>query len=631
MGFNTNTTNRLPAITPIGSKYIFDITDFPAPVSEIITLTPGNYIIANTVVLAGNSLRFDSVGEDLSIITLDKRQSTISSSSPATFLEVVNGRNINITDLGITLSATNAGFCDMNLTGNFTMERNTLTFTGGGLTSIGLMSKGGVIFIESVITGFRNGISFDDSQAMQIIGSLLVSDFVGTTQFIQIDKLGIAASFTDTGMIGGASQSLFNINPSINPTGTINISGVLNNGASSYFKSGTTGAITLFADASIGATAITSVTSGTAIPAGGNYARFNHAGTDVFVGQRVVTSTFTPEVTYNQTLIVTVTGAGFFEGDIESTGLPIAFTNDDAGSFLSNSVTVTSAAHPLGNLQSIAITDTINYNGGFIIYNALLTNTFQINAVFVTGETAGNWDTGSLDQTDPRLNVINSGNQISSMTLAQSNLSSQQTAVITTTTFTISTIVSNGSGGSTVTTTAAHGYSDRRGVEITGTSNSNFDGNQYLIFNASGSVFDITEPFAGPAVVAGSVDTGQSISEPVGGTAWVKNSSTERFTAVINGRLVHTGLQPFSGLFGYNASVQKSGGGTDVIEGSIFLNGKKQEESISVTENSTITTIAKSILATFQPGDFLDVAFANNSGTSNILVEAQSEITASKN
>jgi len=161
--------------------------------------------------------------------------------------------------------------------------------------------------------------------------------------------------------------------------------------------------------------------------------------------------------------------------------------------------------------------------------------------------------------------------------------------------------------------------------------NSNFDNNQYLIFNASGAVFDISEPFAGPAVVGGTVDTGQSISEPVDGTAWVRNASTERFTVSTTGRLFYTGIQPFSGAFSYNASVQKSGGGTDVIEGSLFINGKKRETSVSVTENSTITTIGKSILATFQPGDTLDVCFANNSGTSNVLVEAQSELTATKN
>lgn len=630
MGSRTNSTNRLAAITPIGSTYIFDISDFPAPISNIITLTPGNYIIANTVDLSGNTLKFDSVGEDLSIITLDIKRSSILCSSSATFLEVVNGRNIVMDDLAITLSGANVPFVDMNITGNFTMNFCSVNFTGGGTSSLGTMTKGGISFAQSTFMGFRNGISLDDPQALLIDGSFFVSDFLGVTQFFEIGKLAVAAGFTSTGIVGGANESIFNIDPTINPAGQVFISQFLNNGASTYFKAGLTGAITLFADASIGATAITSVTSGTSIPAGGNYARFNHAGTDVFVGQRVVNSTFTPEVTYNQTLIVTVTGAGFFEGNIESSDAPIAFTNDDTGSFLSNSVTVTSTGHPLGNLQPLAITDTVSYNGGFTIYNDQ-TNTFQINSAFFTGETVGNWDTGSLTQRDPRLDVQGNGDQIDSMVLAQGNLSTQQTSIITTTNFTISTIVSNGSGGSTVTTTAPHGYSDRRGIEIDATGNSNFDNNQYLIFNASGSVFDISEPFAGPAVVSGDVDTGQNVSEPVDGTAFVKNASTERFTITTTGRVFYTGLRPFSGSFGYNASVQKSGGGTDVIEGSIFLNGKKAEESISVTENSTITTIAKSILATFDPGDFLDVCFANNSGTSNILVEAQSEITASKN
>ena len=49
MGFNTNTTTRLPAITPIGTKFIFDLTALPAPASNVITLLPGNYIISDTI------------------------------------------------------------------------------------------------------------------------------------------------------------------------------------------------------------------------------------------------------------------------------------------------------------------------------------------------------------------------------------------------------------------------------------------------------------------------------------------------------------------------------------------------------------------------------------------------------
>jgi len=417
MGFNTNTTNRLPAITPIGTFFVFDISVLPAPSGNVIDLEPGNYIISETIDFGINTIRFDHVGEELSIRTIDKGRSKLTCSSTGTFLDVVNALNVNISNMDVTLSGAGAKFMNMvGVTNTFTPSAVTVSYTGGGTTEIGLIDGGTVNANGFVHRGFRNGLTLTNIQAVNYVASFLLSDFAGTGAIFTINNLGVAGGFNNTGIVAGASQSAFDIDPTINPALQLIIDQVQNQGLSTYFKAGMIKAITLFADASITATAITSVSSGTSIPAGGNYARFNHAGTDVFVGQRVVNSTFTPEVTYNQTLIVTVTGAGFFEGNIESTGAPIAFTSSDTGSYLSNSVTVTSAAHGFSALQTLLILKTIAYNAGYTIYNPL-TNTFQVNATFATGETSGELDTGSLTEKDSRLNVTDCGNQKDSLTV----------------------------------------------------------------------------------------------------------------------------------------------------------------------------------------------------------------------
>ena len=63
------------------------------------------------------------------------------------------------------------------------------------------------------------------------------------------------------------------------------------------------------------------------------------------------------------------------------------------------------------------IAGTVGYNAGYAIYNALA-NTFQINAVFDTGETTGTWDTGSLTENSKFITVSNNGDQRDSTTIA---------------------------------------------------------------------------------------------------------------------------------------------------------------------------------------------------------------------
>lgn len=439
MGFNTNTTNRLPAITPIGTTYVFDITMLPAPASNVITLLPGNYIIADTVDFGLNSLKFDSVGEDLSIQTIDNRLSKITSSTTGTFIDIVNARDVTLMGLGITLSGAGATFCNvLGIAGSLDFNTVNATFSGGGTKTIGVVDIGNILFDRFVVTGFTDGITLQNITSLSWKNFFLQSDFTGSGAIINLDKALLAASISNGGITAAGGQSLFDIDPAISPINQVIIEKVLSNGPASYFKSGATGAITLFQNNSV-SEAIDNVVSGTAIAGGGNYARFEVVGPLLSVGQKVTNTGFVTQTTYNKTGLITATNVtDWYEFDDEVTGLPVAFVADEpaAGTLTSDSVTVTSTAHGQSNGQTLAIINTIAYNAGYTIYNAL-TNTFDVNAVFVTGETTGDWDTGSLDETNKFLSVSDAGAQKDSKNIGSIvvNSNAAETVIGATSTF----------------------------------------------------------------------------------------------------------------------------------------------------------------------------------------------------
>lgn len=217
----------------------------------------------------------------------------------------------------------------------------------------------------------------------------------------------IAATVSENTITLKSDESLVSIDPDMGDDSRIIVNGVILLGDGALFDStGVNGAITVIADAAISATFVTSVTDSSGI------ARFNFTGPTVYVGQEVENSTFT-ETTYNGTHIIVATdGTTYYE-------TVVAHVSADTGSFLSNSITVTSTSHGQSNGQSMLITDTQEYNGGASIYNAL-TNTFQINRSFVVTET-GNWDTASLDHEDPRVNSTANPGFVNSSTTVEAS------------------------------------------------------------------------------------------------------------------------------------------------------------------------------------------------------------------
>ncbi len=95
-----------------------------------------------------------------------------------------------------------------------------------------------------------------------------------------------------------------------------------------------------------------------------------------------------------------VTGVSFVDlegGEFFETGLTGSITAfaDAGGGF----TTVTSATHGLSNGDTLLISGTTNYDGGFAV-SASTTNTFAIEIAFVADDATGSFDSGSKDQND---------------------------------------------------------------------------------------------------------------------------------------------------------------------------------------------------------------------------------------
>jgi hypothetical protein len=117
------------------------------------------------------------------------------------------------------------------------------------------------------------------------------------------------------------------------------------------------------------------------------------------VGELPIHTTFT-ETTYNtSTSVVTEVPSA----DTYKVG--ISYVSDDSGLFSTTTCQINDVAHGLLNGCCVSIFGTINFGGGYKIFN-VQTDTFEITL----GKT-GNWDTSSLNEQSPFVVATDNGDQ----------------------------------------------------------------------------------------------------------------------------------------------------------------------------------------------------------------------------
>jgi hypothetical protein len=371
---------------------IFTMDNFPAPVGGVITLPSGKYLIKDNLV---TSNRFAiGAGAQVTIQTDDEHYNTITYTGSETFITATDAVRVIFQRSTVLLTGNNATFIDMTgaANGALTWEHSAIIFTGTG-GRVGTVRNVLASTINDVFwQGFEYGYKIDVAQIAQFTQVRVTSSGVGSGAVFELDDgEGLFGSFNDVAATISASESLFDIRPCITTSVTIN--GVKSGDDGDFFLSGTTGPIASFTDVSTSPTAV-SVTND------GGDALFTATDHGLVAGELPVHASFS-ESSYNTTdLVVTeVPTASTYK-------IGIPYVSDGSGTFETTTCQVNDVAHGQPNGTCLSVFTTINFDGGYKIFNSQ-TDTFEITLgkAFPGSESTGNWDTSSLDQASPYVTV----------------------------------------------------------------------------------------------------------------------------------------------------------------------------------------------------------------------------------
>ena len=323
-------------------------------------------------------------------ITSDHENASIVSLSTGTFL---SGSASRVSMFNLTMAGGSTGtFTDLS---DATLNLTACIIAGWddlGSMNASFFGKGLAIF-DCQIADCDVGWNTTNCSIGMINTTIVLTGMTGPLFIVNPNTNDIILSLLVVGFLF-PTGSVIKVDPAISSSTrmTIASSNILS-GNLFDTTGGATGTFTVVADSSVASTGIDSVTDSSGV------ARFNFTvGPTMHINQEVVISGFVTNTSYNGTFLITATGAGFFEV------VTVAFGSDEAvGSFTSDSVTVTSTSHGLGNGQSLVIDSDLStdYDGGAITYQAA-TNNFRINRTF-TATQSGGWDTSPIDQTDERI------------------------------------------------------------------------------------------------------------------------------------------------------------------------------------------------------------------------------------
>jgi hypothetical protein len=373
---------------------IFSMSDFPAPVGGVITLTSGKYVIKKSV---STSDRFDiGAGAAVTMEIEDSRYQNLTYTGTGTLFTVNGAQSFTLLLTNFICTGAGSQFLDMQNTGVFSWQSGGLIMSGASAT-IGTISDTTTTAIRDILMfSYTNGIEIE--RPTNLILDEIIFQGAGSSSdaivkimgcLVSLARLSSNVIFTDSG------ESAFYIDPVICNSVAIDGTGLV--GAGDFFQPGTTGAITSFADNSTSATAAT-------VSDSGGQALFTSTAHGLVVGEGVDHTTFT-EASYNGSFVVTAVTANTYEVGLD-------FVSTDSGLFATTTTQVNSTAHGLANGQTLSVFDTINFgNGGYTIFNAQ-TNSFEITLgkAFPSTET-GTWDTGSLTEKSKYVHAADNGAQ----------------------------------------------------------------------------------------------------------------------------------------------------------------------------------------------------------------------------
>ncbi len=235
-------------------------------------------------------------------------------------------------------------------------------------------------------------------ETITITGTDLTTDADLGETFITIESDDVNTFMEFSGGVHAIrnGESVIMVDPYIGEGSIVQIlnTRINNEGTGTFFKQGITGTITAWADNS-STGSITGVV-------------------DNLNGTATVTTSVAHDLETFQKVVLSAMTISAYDGSFKIQSTPTTTTfiiildasaGTATGTWTTDSVTATTT-NTLSNGQTLLIAGTVAYNSGAKIYGASGIE-FSIDRVFVTPETVGTWNTGSLTGTDKRVRVFN--------------------------------------------------------------------------------------------------------------------------------------------------------------------------------------------------------------------------------
>lgn len=395
---------------------IFTMADFPAPIGGLITLPSGMYIIKEDLVTSDRFF-FDS-GVNVTIRGDDLRNIIFTYTGTSTMFIGTDFAAFCIENSTIVSVGDGAQFFDFGGAGNVNITSTSMAMFGLD-GSLGNIDGSAQLIVRDVNgIGFTGGFVMNDISIGQFQNVGMQADNAIDGPLYQITGNG-GPGFTFSFMFAvlPATGEIFDIEPSYQ--GFVNILAVVPIGAGLFFSPADLSGSGPISNLSI----LNGLIAGV-IDDGGGLASFTFGPSGLRVGDLVDHTGFGGQPSYNGVglLITAIPDATHYVIGA------IAFVAADIGTlnFTSLQVLISDLTHGLTDGVAIRITDTIDYDGGYVVQDAT-PDEFRITHAFSDPETAF-WNDGSLDETVPSVDVLNCRNQKSSANRAFGEMNANASA-----------------------------------------------------------------------------------------------------------------------------------------------------------------------------------------------------------
>lgn len=654
------------------------IADFPAAVSNVITLSDGLNIIKKTISTAD---RFDfGTSQKILFDGEDRLNLSLTYTGIVTLFTAATNTAWETDKLAVIASGNNAQLFDITK-GNITLRSSIFTMSGTTPT-IGTISETIEVFLRDVrFTGFQTGLSTINGTGIVIEDSIFRSNQLGSGAALNITKQMTSVVVVDTSaFLLSANESAFFIDPQI--IGTVAIRDC-NVPTAQFFKTAPTGTFTAASDEAA-TNAISSVSDN------GGIAVFDKGSalTNILDDDIVVHTTFS-EGTYNGTFEIFATTTDTYQVRDAVTKVAVSFVATGTGTGTTELTRFTSTAHGLSAGDMIVVNSSLYDDKGSEIRGTPLTNSFDLKIAF-NGTDTGMWSADlfefsaasdqsvantitSVESTPGGIRFVASGG-ISGLAFRDVVTHTGFTVEPYNGVFIVSNVLANsydvviqaipfsvtdtGTSDSNLTRfdTINHGLIAEQGVQVksllyfegggikavatstidlrvvfqgtdTGSLNINsldHANPKVTVSDSTGSPDSVVEGefsfvnLATPETVA--IVT-EGVPVAIAGGAWTA-SSLERIREATggNGIAVYNGIEDIDIPIGFFCLLEKVGGGATEISCTILVNGVDVLANHPHSVNAGVIQISGEAILSLKTGDTIQMAVINDSGTADIDV-----------